>query len=590
MFFLAVLAMMVCASTEHIRAQQKTPLMEKIDAALEKIFKLTDDEKKYAEALQATNEAIEFLPQPVKENYKWYAFWCYKMKSYCLSMNKEYAPAVEAAKKALTFTTDNKDAAYAEEDLAHAYLMLGKTQEAEKIYRKYIGKTFGDEATPWKQFILDDFNRMREAGIESPDMAKIEQMFKQEYIKLRNANKNKDHGFAIPETGGILLARVSPNGELLLAITKEDQILLIDLLSSEVLVNKKNVFTSDDIQFSPDSKQVAMINSNNPNVEISYYDLSLDTVIRKQELKILSKKKDWYRFTFSSDGELIVLLQGGESFAPLYGDPSTQKCYFYDVQKETVLGENTLHFNAGCKRPPDFNATVVLSADNQFLFLPYCGMDPYHPSAMSSKSTFPPTHYNIYALEIIKTGKGKFIEATFIANRNGVMDISTSNHGFIYRDNYPEYGTNQGFPLISQTRYTYAQYKVKDKWQDQVQYYPWIKHGEFMRFLPGGQRGLFIFPTNSNAKSFNFLSVSNISRLVAEQSRITSKIDKAQISFEQKSNAELEAERKSLKPGNKTDKGLVLKREGDRVLVQPYDGKAADAKWYKISEVRKTIF
>ena len=192
MFFLAVLAMMVCASTARLWAQQTTPLMEQIEATLGQANALVN-EKKYAEALKVANDAVESLPQPVKENYKPYAAVCYGGLSWKLTLNKQYIPAAEAAKKALTFATDNAE--WIEGNLAHAYLLVGKTQEAEKIYRKHIGTVLGSERQSWADIVIVDFNSMRAVGISSPDMDKMEQMLQQEAEKMRSEAKKRDFFF-----------------------------------------------------------------------------------------------------------------------------------------------------------------------------------------------------------------------------------------------------------------------------------------------------------------------------------------------------------------------------------------------------------
>jgi hypothetical protein len=267
-----------------------------------------------------------------------------------------------------------------------------------------------------------------------------------------------------------------------------------------------------------------------------------------------------------------------------------EKCYFYDVQKDTVLGENI--FQNRCYPSPYPIANVVLSADNKFLFLPEC------KGSENILYNFP-TNYRIIALETLKTGKGKFIEATIIDNKNDIIDISTSKDMFVYGGGIPR--EIDFFKVISNAQYHYYKFIDKGKFLDQGTYYPWSKPGEFIRFLPDGQRGLFIYHTDFNVTGrFNHLMVTNISRVIAEISQGISKRIKAEQSESRqnriessiesrKFEAELEAWQKNLKPGDKTPGGLIIKREGNRVLIQPNNGKAADAKWYKISEVSRYL-
>jgi hypothetical protein len=205
------------------------------------------------------------------------------------------------------------------------------------------------------------------------------------------------------------------------------------------------------------------------------------------------------------------------------------------------------------------------------------------------------TNYRIIALETLKTGKGKFIEATIIGYKKDIIDISTSNYMFVYGGGVPP--EKDLFRGRSNDQYHYNKIMDEGKFLDQGTYYTWSKPGEFICFLPDGQRGLFIYHTDfEKIGVYNHIMVTNISQVIAEINQVVSKKiserNKAQKSIEQKyraisrkREAELEAWGKSLKPGDKTFSGLIIKREGNRVLIQPNNGKAADAKWFKISEV-----
>lgn len=337
MFFLAVLAMMVCASTAHIWAQQKTPLMEKIDAALMKSSTLLD-EKKYAEALKAGNEAVEYLPQPLKETYKPYAKTCYGVLSWYLTLNKQYALAAEAAKKALTFATSESSTEWIEGNLAHAYLMSGKTQEAEKIYRKHIDKVFGEgeDAQSWSQIVLGDFKIMREAGIDSPEMATIEKILNSRMIKLESAAIVKSAGIPIGEYDFV---RLSPDKKYFAIVTKidlnTDQVAVYDVISAkQILLQQKPDICA--VEFSPDSKNLATLFSDRPKGtyqnDIFQYSMKVDlTNIVSGETKLIVAKKTTNQynmrlpkgsplfkyvrsFAFHPNGTTIALCEGKDSF------------------------------------------------------------------------------------------------------------------------------------------------------------------------------------------------------------------------------------------------------------------------------------
>ena len=457
LFFLAVLAMMLCSSTAHIWAQQKTPLMEQIDAALGQFSTLLD-EKKYAEALKAANDAVESLPQPVKETYKPYAESCYGSLSWGLTLNKQYAPAAEAAKKALTFGNGE----WIEGNLAHAYLMSGQTQEAEKIYRKYIGKIFGEgeDAQSWSQIILGDFKIMREAGIVSPEIAKIEQIFEQEKAKARLENKTKNFTFPIPPTATICLSRVSPNGEYAFLVTYHGEgrkpnfeFLLIDLADGSILTRKKHsdlerkkeygdwvykhplnggykltfgkiVFS--DVQFTPDSKKIVFLNDNNPTFyDVTNIDKGIDN---SQEVNLPIDYFEGgtiysHKIAFSADGSLIAL----EKIGTQKGEGKKYLLVkIYDLQQKKILVETSFEV----ENYADFNSSLVFSSDSKHLYVPVVSAANtlrYSPYKERWEFSNYPVDYVDLEIARLKTGKGEVLEVTVGARLNSVVDMTQNN-------------------------------------------------------------------------------------------------------------------------------------------------------------------
>lgn len=57
-------------------------------------------------------------------------------------------------------------------NLAHAYLLIGKYDDALLIYQKYMGSMLNDKVS-WSAMIIDDFSKFKAAGIESPNMDKV---------------------------------------------------------------------------------------------------------------------------------------------------------------------------------------------------------------------------------------------------------------------------------------------------------------------------------------------------------------------------------------------------------------------------------
>jgi TPR repeat protein len=94
----------------------------------------------------------------------------YKL-SWALTLNKRPADALARADEAQKVFLN---AAEVEIKRAHALLLLGRFEEAKKIYlenkdKTSVGKTFSD-------VIRDDFTEMRKFGIDTPDMKQIEEL------------------------------------------------------------------------------------------------------------------------------------------------------------------------------------------------------------------------------------------------------------------------------------------------------------------------------------------------------------------------------------------------------------------------------
>jgi tetratricopeptide (TPR) repeat protein len=59
---------------------------------------------------------------------------------------------------------------------AHALLFLGRANEAEAVYRKYLGQKIGSQT--WEEVILDDFDKLEKDGVTSPEFNRIRQILK----------------------------------------------------------------------------------------------------------------------------------------------------------------------------------------------------------------------------------------------------------------------------------------------------------------------------------------------------------------------------------------------------------------------------
>jgi hypothetical protein len=61
---------------------------------------------------------------------------------------------------------------------AHALLFLGRTAEAETIYRQYIGQTVKLSGRSWEAEILNDFEELEKAGLTNPEINRIREILK----------------------------------------------------------------------------------------------------------------------------------------------------------------------------------------------------------------------------------------------------------------------------------------------------------------------------------------------------------------------------------------------------------------------------
>lgn len=93
----------------------------------------------------------------------------YNSLSWYLLFSKDFKGAKAASEKSLSL---QKDLVFNAGNLAHAHLFLGEFAEAVAIYTAHKGKMA--EGQVWEYWVADDFRKFREAGIDHPDMKKIE--------------------------------------------------------------------------------------------------------------------------------------------------------------------------------------------------------------------------------------------------------------------------------------------------------------------------------------------------------------------------------------------------------------------------------
>jgi tetratricopeptide (TPR) repeat protein len=83
-----------------------------------------------------------------------------------------FSKAIEAGEEAVALLDHDKSCP-ARANLAHAYLLSNQFERARAIYQKYAGSTLED-GRKWNDEVRSDFQLLRKAGRDHPDMKKIE--------------------------------------------------------------------------------------------------------------------------------------------------------------------------------------------------------------------------------------------------------------------------------------------------------------------------------------------------------------------------------------------------------------------------------
>jgi tetratricopeptide (TPR) repeat protein len=135
-------------------------------------------EKKWAEAVRAEKQMVELIP---KVDTLSSADQARELSSAYLSLSwyslfaRDFAGALRAGDDGLKLTPSNN---MLDTNRAHALLFLGRTQEAEALYRKHLGESIGDKS--WGETILDDLNALSAAGLSSPEFPAIRAMMEKD--------------------------------------------------------------------------------------------------------------------------------------------------------------------------------------------------------------------------------------------------------------------------------------------------------------------------------------------------------------------------------------------------------------------------
>jgi tetratricopeptide (TPR) repeat protein len=90
-----------------------------------------------------------------------------KLSWYAL-FTRQYADALDAAERSLKIKPNLAE----EINHAHALMMLGRAAEAKALYRAHKGERL--QGKTWEEVIVDDFDKLRKAGIKNSLMEEIE--------------------------------------------------------------------------------------------------------------------------------------------------------------------------------------------------------------------------------------------------------------------------------------------------------------------------------------------------------------------------------------------------------------------------------
>ncbi len=90
---------------------------------------------------------------------------------------RDFPKALAACDRALSLDPDN--ALHVNTNRAHAFVFLGRLDEARTLYLEHMGKKMSaSDHQLWDTVIADDFAKLRKAGLDHPLMAEIEAAFK----------------------------------------------------------------------------------------------------------------------------------------------------------------------------------------------------------------------------------------------------------------------------------------------------------------------------------------------------------------------------------------------------------------------------
>jgi tetratricopeptide (TPR) repeat protein len=143
--------------------------------ALESFGSIASDAGAHDRALFAAQEDVDLLRGLVASDEKQKPRFVHALGevSYYALFMRQWTVARAAAEEALALDPSQ---IWIETNAAHARMFAGETAAARDLYLVNRGKDVNDLGK-WEDVVLDDFNRLRQAGLDDPLMAEIETAF-----------------------------------------------------------------------------------------------------------------------------------------------------------------------------------------------------------------------------------------------------------------------------------------------------------------------------------------------------------------------------------------------------------------------------
>ena len=134
-------------------------------------------DKRWTEAIASLKSVIAVLTEAEQKSDqdKNALTVTYLELSWCQLQLRDFAGALSSADTGLKIDPGQLPL---ETNRAHALLFLGRTDEAEEIYRKYIGRKVEESGRNWEDEILNDLDELEKNGLTHPEFDHIRKILK----------------------------------------------------------------------------------------------------------------------------------------------------------------------------------------------------------------------------------------------------------------------------------------------------------------------------------------------------------------------------------------------------------------------------